>query len=177
MVRPEDGWLYLIALGSNQPHHRHGRPDKVLRAALLTLERAGAGRVESVSPIISSRPIGPSLRQYANGTALLRSDLLPSTLLLVLKSTEREFGRKRGGQRWRARVLDLDIILWNGGKWRSSGLLVPHVAYRGREFVLGPAAAIAPFWRDPDCGLHVRALYARLTRRHPLPRGSAWSGL
>ena len=63
-------------------------------------------------------------------------------MLSMLKAIERDFGRRRG-QRWGARVIDLDIILWSGGRWRSPGLIVPHSAYAARDFVLHPLATIA----------------------------------
>jgi 2-amino-4-hydroxy-6-hydroxymethyldihydropteridine diphosphokinase len=155
---------YLIALGSNQRHHRHGRPEAVLAATLYALAQAGM-KVEAAAPVIRSAPIGPSLRRYANGAVLLASDLLPDDLLSTLKGIERRFGRRPGGQRWATRVLDLDIVLWSGGAWSSPGLTVPHAAFRNRDFVLGPAAALAPGWRDPLTGLSLRQLKARLTRR------------
>lgn len=150
---------YLIALGSNVRHHRHGLPPKVLRAALAALAEAGL-RVERASHVISTAPLGPSPRRYANAAAILATDLAPDALLRRLKAVEREFGR-RGGRRWAARVLDLDVILWDGGAWTSPGLTVPHVAFRRRRFVLEPAAAIAPGWRDPVTGLTLRQLAGR----------------
>lgn len=160
---------YLIALGSNQRHHRHGFPPQVLRAALDALIVAGL-QVEAVAPVLSSAPIGPSLRRYANGVALVATDLLPDDLLRLLKRVERDFGRRRGGQRWSARVLDLDLVLWSGGAWSSPGLTVPHIAYRDRDFVLAPALAVAADWRDPVSNLSIRQLKARLTRPRPMPR-------
>jgi 2-amino-4-hydroxy-6-hydroxymethyldihydropteridine diphosphokinase len=154
---------YLIALGSNKRHHRHGTPPAVLRAALLALGQAGI-TVEQASPTIASAPIGPSLRRYANAAAVVTTDLMPDDLLDRLKAIEAQFGRKPGGQRWASRVLDLDIVLWQGGAWASDGLTIPHIAYRQRGFVLKPAAAIAARWRDPITGLSVRHLLARLTR-------------
>jgi 2-amino-4-hydroxy-6-hydroxymethyldihydropteridine diphosphokinase len=147
---------YLIALGSNVRHHRHGLPPMVLRAALAELERDGLA-VERTSPVISTAPLGPSLRRYANAAAIVVADMMPDTLLRRLKSIERDFGR-RNGRRWAARVLDLDIVLWEGGTWASRGLTVPHVAFRDRRFVLEPAAAIAPRWRDPLTGRTLRQL-------------------
>ena len=91
------------------------------------------------------------------------------TLLAALKRTERMFGR-RGGQRWGDRVLDCDVVLWSGGVVAEPRLSVPHPLFRQRHFVLGPAAAIAPGWRDPLTGLTLAHLHARLTRRRPLPR-------
>ncbi|MEO6717892.1 MAG: 2-amino-4-hydroxy-6-hydroxymethyldihydropteridine diphosphokinase, partial [Novosphingobium sp.] len=139
---------YLIALGSNQRHARHGSPRRVLQAAVAAL----GGKVEAVSPLITSAPLGPSRRCYANAAAVVRSKREPDKMLAKLKRLERKFGRRRGGQRWGPRVLDLDIILWEGGMWSSPGLTVPHISFRSRRFVLGPAAAIAPGWHDPISG-------------------------
>ncbi len=155
---------YLIALGSNRRHRRIGRPDKVLAAALMALTADGQD-VLAAAPIIETPPIGPSLRRYANGAAIIASPLQPDALLALLKRLEARFGRRRG-QRWSARTLDLDIILWSGGSWYSPSplLIVPHPAYRTRDFVLRPALAIAPHWRDPLTGLTIAQLHHRATR-------------
>ena len=160
---------YLIALGSNVRHCRHGPPRGVLRAALAALAEAGL-EVEAASPLVESAPIGPSRRRYANGAALVVTKLTPEVLLGLLKAIERRFGRRTGGQRWGSRVLDLDVVLWSGGCWVSPGLVVPHPAFRARRFVLDPARAIAPDWRDPLTGLSITHLAARL--RAPIPKES-----
>jgi 2-amino-4-hydroxy-6-hydroxymethyldihydropteridine diphosphokinase len=131
---------------------------------------AELGQIAAIAPTIESAPIGPSLRRYANGALLLETSLAPPELLAALKAIERQFGRTTRGQRWSSRVLDLDVVLWSGGVFVAPGLIVPHRLFRQRTFVLGPAAAIAPLWRDPVTGLSLRQLYARLTRRSPLPR-------
>ena len=160
---------YLIALGSNVPHPRHGRPRQVLHAALAAMADAGLA-VEAAAPVIASAPLGPSLRRYANSAAIVSSDLPPPDMLACLKQIERAFGRKPGGRRWGSRVLDLDIVLWSGGNWTSQVLTVPHRAFRTRAFVLIPAARITPRWRDPRTGLTLQQLTARLTRPRPAPR-------
>ena len=163
-----EDWRYLIALGSNRRHRRHGSPDAVLRAALAALEEAGIA-IELASPTIPTLPLGPSLRRYANAAAILHTPLAPPALLALFKELEQKFGRRTGGQRWSTRVLDLDIVLWSGGPWSSPGLTIPHIAFRERGFVLRPALPIAATWRDPLTGLSLRALYSRLTRPRPLP--------
>lgn len=160
---------YLIALGSNKRHHRHGAPAGVLAAALDALAAQGIA-VLAVAPVLQSAPLGPSKRRYANGAALIESDLDPEELLTLLKSTERQFGRRSGGQRWASRVLDLDIVLWSGGAWSSPDLTVPHKSFRQRDFVLRPARALAPLWRDPITGLSLNHLHARLTQPRRLRR-------
>lgn len=157
------GHAYLIALGSNRRHHRHGRPRDVLVAALAALEREGV-TVRAVAPVSVTDPIGPSIRRYANGAAVIDSPLEPLAMLALLKRIEREFGRRAGGQRWSARVLDLDIVLWSGGCHAAPGLTIPHPLFRQRAFVLAPAVAVAPDWRDPVTGLTVRQLRHRLAR-------------
>lgn len=158
---------YLIALGSNMRHVRHGSPERVLAAALDALEREGV-KVLAAAPVIRSAPLGPSRRRYANGAALVETKQTPDELLDLLKALERRFGRTRGGQRWSSRVLDLDIVLWSGGAWSSPDLTVPHRAFRDRDFVLRPAAAIAPEWRDPVSGRSLRQLVWRSERSRPI---------
>jgi 2-amino-4-hydroxy-6-hydroxymethyldihydropteridine diphosphokinase len=153
------GSRYLIALGSNVRHRRHGSPRGVLRAALAAMSRAGL-RVEKTSPLMASRPLGPSRRTYANAATVIATRLEPPAVLERLKTIERSFGRRRG-RRWSQRVLDLDIVLWDGGAWSSPGLTIPHVAFRERPFVLRPALAVAADWRDPLTCLTVRQLARR----------------
>jgi 2-amino-4-hydroxy-6-hydroxymethyldihydropteridine diphosphokinase len=160
---------YLVALGSNMRHPRHGAPPAVLRAALVQLD-AGRLRLEAASPIVASAPLGPSRRRYANAVAVVRTRLGPERLLARLQRIEARFGRRPGGMRWRARVLDLDVVLWSGGAFGSRDLTIPHLQFRKRGFVLGPALHIAAEWRDPLTGLTVRHLTARLTRPRPALR-------
>ncbi|MCW1383135.1 2-amino-4-hydroxy-6-hydroxymethyldihydropteridine diphosphokinase [Novosphingobium sp. KCTC 2891] len=157
---------YLIALGSNVRHARHGAPAAVLRAAVAAMQDAGLA-VRAFSPVIASAPLGPSRRRYANAAALVETPLAPRALLARLHAVEQAFGRVRRGARWGARTLDLDIVLWSGGKWRDKALVIPHREYRARHFVLVPAARIAADWRDPHTGLAVKHQAARLTRRTP----------
>ena len=160
---------FLIALGSNRRHHRFGRPQAVLRAALAAMEDAGI-TVREVSPTVLTAPIGPSLCRYANGATLIETRFGPDKLLETLKKIEGGFGRRTGGQRWTSRVLDLDIVLWDGGAYAGPGLTIPHILFRQRDFVLRPAVEIAPDWRDPITNLTVRQLTARLTTPRPLSR-------
>ena len=150
---------YVIALGSNQRHPRHGAPARVVATAMALLEPIAQ------SAIISSAAIGPSQRRYANAAVLIESDLPPPALLTHLKAIERRFGRRSRGQRWSARVLDLDIILWSGGIWADATLTVPHPAFRARSFVLTPLCDIVPNWRDPISHFSTLQLKARLDRK------------
>lgn len=160
---------YAIALGSNRRHGRHGDPARVIEAALAAL--GSETSVLARSPIVATPAMGPAGRRFANAAALIETRLEPPALLALLKRIERGFGRRRG-RRWGARVLDLDIILWSEGRWRSRcpALAIPHPALAARDFVLVPLAAIAGDWRVEAGALRVRHLLARLTVRRLRPR-------
>jgi 2-amino-4-hydroxy-6-hydroxymethyldihydropteridine diphosphokinase len=155
--------LYAIAIGSNRPHARFGRPAGVVEAAIARLDQDFG--LFDASPIVLNPAHGGAGRDFANAVALVESVLDPPEMLRRLKQLEREFGRRRG-KRWGPRVLDLDVALWSGGKWRSRRLTIPHSELGKRSFVLQPLAAIAPNWRV-DGGLTARHLAHRLARRAP----------
>lgn len=151
---------YVIALGSNR-RGRHGSPREELHAALGAI-----GGVRAVSRLRETPPLGPSRRRFANAVALVDSAEGPDALLRRLKAIERAFGRRRG-QRWGARVIDLDIVLWSGGCWHTPELTIPHPHYRTRRFVLGPMAEIVPGWRDPLSGRSTLPLLHAVDRPRP----------
>lgn len=170
-MAPKPKHLYLIAIGSNQQLPHIGRPRSIVEQAIAALETPDID-VFLHSNISDSRPIGPSTRSYANAAVLIETVLEPDALFNELQAIETHFGRQKKGQRWRARTLDLDIILWSGGLWISANpeLCIPHRAFGNRAFVLGPCAQIAPDWRDPMSGRRLRQLFHRLNRPKPLDR-------
>ncbi len=149
---------YLIALGGNV-FGPWGRPKQLL-------QRFAGATVLASSAIYKTVPLGHGRRRYANAVALIETDLAPPALLAHLKAIERAHGR-RPGRRWGSRPLDLDIIGWSGGVWRSRTLTIPHPTFRERRFVLAPLVEIAPGWRDPVTRLTARHLLARLDRKPP----------
>jgi 2-amino-4-hydroxy-6-hydroxymethyldihydropteridine diphosphokinase len=155
--------LYAIAIGSNRVHGRHGRPAGVVEAAIARLDQDFG--LFDASPIVLNPAIGGAGRDFANAVALVESSLNPTEMLRQIKAIERDFGRRRG-KHWAARVLDLDIALWSGGRFRTRGLTVPHYGLEHRSFVVGPLAAIAPGWRVRGA-LTARHLAHRLARRRP----------
>ncbi len=164
--------LYAIAIGSNRRHGRFGRPPQVVEAAVARLDQDFS--LFDASPIILNPALGVAGRDFANAMALIESTLDPAAMLGALKAIEREFGR-RPGKRWGPRVLDLDIIAWSGGEWRSRGLVVPHPQAAVRHFVIQPLAAIAPYWIIRG-SLNARHLARRLGRRSPVRARTALRG-
>lgn len=159
--------LYALALGSNRPLSAERAPSRLLQDATGELKKLG--KIAAIAPAMMTAPVGPSLRLFANTALLIESPLHPKAMLAALQQIERSLGRRRH-RRWGARSIDIDIILWSGGRFNSRTLHIPHLAFRSRDFVLSPLIAIAPRWRDPVSGLSVRHLRARLQKAAPLPR-------
>ena len=153
--------VYAIAIGSNRRHARHGRPTGVVEAAIARLD--AEFDLFDASPIILNKAVGGAGRDFANAVALVETKLAPMPMLGALKSVERSFGR-RPGKRWGQRVLDLDLVAWDGPRFISRSLSIPHPSITERDFVLGPLSAIAPGWRIIG-GLTPRHLVSRLGKR------------
>ncbi|AEG48311.1 2-amino-4-hydroxy-6-hydroxymethyldihydropteridine pyrophosphokinase [Sphingobium chlorophenolicum L-1] len=161
MVKTSTRHVYALALGSNRPLSARLTPERLLKEAIGRI--AELGTVLAVAPIMKTPPLGPSRRIFANGAVLVETGLPPEAMLLHLQAVERGLGRQRF-IRWGARRLDIDIILWSGGRWDSRSLHIPHPTFRDRDFVLTPLCAVAPEWRDPVSGLSMRHLRFRLRK-------------
>jgi 2-amino-4-hydroxy-6-hydroxymethyldihydropteridine diphosphokinase len=155
--------LYAIAIGSNRAALGMRRAEDIVSAALTKMRSRGIAIIKH-SATLASAPVGPARRRFGNAAAIIETRLDPDALLRELKSIERAFGR-RPGRRWGDRPLDLDIILWSGGRLHLRQLVIPHREWRRRAFVAVPLCTIAPDWRDPVTGSRVRHITARLPKR------------
>ncbi|MEZ6233532.1 MAG: 2-amino-4-hydroxy-6-hydroxymethyldihydropteridine diphosphokinase [Phycisphaerales bacterium] len=155
-----------IALGSNIQTPEATRRSH-LDAAIRALEDPPRTRVIAASEPIETEPVGPAGQgPYLNAAAILETTLSPRGLLARLLEIERSRGRDRAAeQRWGARTLDLDLLLYDDLVIDEPGLTIPHPRMRDRRFVLEPLAAIAPEWIVPGVGATVAALLERLAAR------------
>jgi 2-amino-4-hydroxy-6-hydroxymethyldihydropteridine diphosphokinase len=101
--------------------------------------------------------------RYLNAALAGDTTLGPHALLDVLQRIEEDHGRERPYLN-APRTLDLDLILYGDLVYSDDRLMVPHQRFRERAFVLTPLAEVAPEMVDPQTGLTVGELLARLTR-------------
>ncbi len=133
-----------LALGSNLGNRRAN-----LRMALRGLTRMC--RVEAVSSLYESKPVGPEQPRYFNAVCRAETGLEPVSLLRFVKALEEEIGRRPSAERWAPRVIDIDILLYEDQAIESEELTLPHPRLLERAFVLVPLAEIGG--DDPQQGL------------------------
>ena len=137
----------FIGLGGNL-----GEPAVAFRAAVAELR--GIGLVVRVSSLYDSAP-RDSLDQprFLNAALELQTDFEPTDLLNELKRLELALGRDPQGRRWGPRVIDLDILSFDGQCVTDPehDLIVPHPRFHERRFALEPVAELDPGllpWRN-----------------------------
>jgi 2-amino-4-hydroxy-6-hydroxymethyldihydropteridine diphosphokinase len=161
-----------VALGSNL-----GDREAHLAAAIADLRAHPEIRIAAVSAVYETDPVGPPPQgPYLNAVVRLRTALGPRALLALLLAIEAARGRQRG-ERWGARSLDLDLLLYGTLVIDEPGLRVPHPHLHERAFVLEPLCDVAPGFVHPLLGLTMEELARRV--RDPravrrLEEGFAW---
>ncbi len=135
----------IIAAGSNLGNKLH-----YLQQAGKFLDKISHSAVKK-SSIWESEPVGVEAKfPFLNTVALIRTNDQPGMLLNKLKKFECEMGRETNPERWHPRVLDLDIIAYDGLVIHKDNLIIPHPEYHQRLFVLLPMQEILPDWTDPE---------------------------
>ncbi|MFN5658524.1 MAG: 2-amino-4-hydroxy-6-hydroxymethyldihydropteridine diphosphokinase [Pseudanabaena sp.] len=149
--------LCAIALGSNLSSEI-GDSEKIVQSAITRLANHPEIEVIRVSRWYRTKaitlPNSAPQPDYINGCAILQTILNPLQLLRALFYIEQIFGRERR-ERWGARTLDLDLLLYGDRQIASPELVLPHPRMSDRAFVLLPLSEIAADWIHPSTGLAI----------------------
>lgn len=97
----------VIELGSNIEPERHIEAARRLLAQHFV--------VLAESQFVCTAPIGVEDQpDFINGALLIETDQEMVKLKQQLKAMESELGRVRSADKYAPRVIDLDIVVWNG---------------------------------------------------------------
>jgi 2-amino-4-hydroxy-6-hydroxymethyldihydropteridine diphosphokinase len=141
--------IAYVGLGSNL-----AEPAAQITSARSALVNVDGVRELAFSSLYHSLPMGPQDQpDYVNAVMCVETDLLPFDFLHCLQKVEHEHGRIRKGERWGARTLDLDILMYGDQEIDEPDLIVPHLGIGERSFVLYPLFEIAPTLFIPGKGV------------------------
>lgn len=153
----------FIALGSNLD-----TPGLQLQRAHEALAHLPDTRIRAKSAIYRTPamtlPGSAAQPDYYNAVIMLQTALTPHALLDALHAIEVAQGRQRV-ERWAARTLDLDILLYDDLQCQDAHLTLPHPGLAQRHFVLYPLQDIAPDLLVPGLGM-LSELIAKLPLEH-----------
>jgi 2-amino-4-hydroxy-6-hydroxymethyldihydropteridine diphosphokinase len=149
--------IAYIGLGSNLSD-----PKKQVACAIEAITNIAQCEVIQISSLYLSKPMGPQDQSdYINAVISIDTTLSALELLDALQNVENSAGRVRKENRWGARILDCDIILFGNEIINTSRLTVPHYGMKEREFVILPLAEISPTLCLP-CGTGISALAEKI---------------
>ncbi len=136
--------LAHVGLGSNLDE-----PIRQVERAIEQIATLPSTRLLRRSRLYRTSPWG--IREqpdFINAVCEIETGLAPRDLLRQLLAIEQRGGRVRDGARWGPRVIDLDLLLYDGRTSHEPGLELPHPRMHERAFVLVPLA-------DLDAGLEI----------------------
>ena len=149
-----------IGIGSNLGD----KADNCLQS-IKNIDRLSGCHVISRSSTFKTEPDGVSGQDwYANCVIQIKTIQGPTGLLRSLMEIESGMGRVRK-KKWEARIIDLDILLFNQEIISSDDLSIPHPLLHKRRFVLEPLAQLAPDLIHPVLKVTIRQL------KEELPKG------
>lgn len=134
-----------ISIGSNIDKELH------ITASLRALEQHFG--VLTVSSIYESDAVGFSGDAFHNLIVGFDSDLDVKAVAKQLRQIELDNGRTRDSQKFSARTLDLDLILYGDLIISDGRLQIPRDEIEKYAFVLEPLAEIAPTAIHPVSGV------------------------
>ncbi len=128
----------FLALGSNL-----GDRLANLRKAVSVLRESGC-QTTGVSSVYETKPVGLTDQpDFLNAVIRIKTEHSPKALLELCQAVELRLGRERT-IKWGPRVIDLDILLYDGVTLDEPGLTIPHPRMLERAFVLVPLLEIDP---------------------------------
>ena len=147
----------IVGLGSNIGDRI------VFLAQALDLIEKEAGHIVASSSVWETEPWGFDADElFLNMVIVLRTSMEPPKLIQLFRSIEGRMGRpaaaggqsgRRGMGKYESRIIDIDILFWEGRVISIPGLEVPHPKIADRRFVLVPLAEVAPGAVHPVTGL------------------------
>ena len=141
--------MLILGLGSNQGNRLNN-----LRNALNYLKQIDGLNVIRVSPVYKSDALllenSPEDwdQFYLNICVSCTTTLSPIILSNELQNIEEKIGRNKERLRWSPRIIDIDILAWEGKTVDTKKLIIPHPELHNRPFALLPFLDLVYNWQE-----------------------------
>ena len=157
LLKMETHKVYLL-LGTNS-----GDREEYLENAIREIGMH-IGNILLRSSLYESEPWGfRAETNFLNLAVKVETMLIPEEVLHKILRIESGLGRKRTGEGYQSRTLDIDIIFYDQIILNSGKLDIPHPKLQERKFALMPLEEIAPDQIHPVNGRTVKDLMAACT--------------
>ena len=128
----------VVALGSNM-----GNGEENIKSAVSALGLVPGVTVDKLSLVYETTPWGyEAQHNFTNACVKLSVDISPEALLGVCLGIEAGMGRIREFRNG-PRIIDLDLIIYEGEERNTEELKLPHPGMKDRDFVLVPLSDVA----------------------------------
>ncbi len=134
-----------LALGSNL-----NNPKQQIVEAIELISETPEIKVLKQSKLIDTKALIPAERpeeiqpDYVNAVIKIKTFLSPFDLLIITQSIETKMGRIKNALRWSARIIDIDILIYDEQIIQTSNLNIPHPQMSKRTFVMEPLIEMEP---------------------------------
>lgn len=137
--------IALIALGSNLQ-----QPATQVSRAIDLLAKTPGLTLLAASSLYATAPVGyDNQPDFINAVVRVATDIPAAQLMQLLLAIEQVFGRERPFPN-APRVLDLDMLDYDGMQLDTQLLKLPHPRMHERGFVILPLAEIVPDFMLPQ---------------------------
>ena len=131
----------FLSIGSNIER------EKNIASAVESLQKR-FGRL-TLSSVYDTEAVGFEGAPFYNMVVGFESDLSVVEIVKILKEIEMQHGRQRSSEKFSARALDLDLILYGDLILNEEHLQLPRPELMDYAFMLEPLAEVAPDLRHP----------------------------
>ena len=127
------------------------------------------GRVLLYSPVVESESWGfEAETNFYNQVIMVETEHTPQQILAGILEIENILGRKRSGNGYESRSIDIDILFYDDKQINEDKLVIPHPLLHMREFVLEPLHTIAPDFIHPVFNTTISNLLSQLKGTGPV---------
>ncbi len=151
--------LVYVGIGSNIEQ------EKYIRLAVQYLQESFGKHCQlRLSPVYKTQAIGFDGDDFFNLVASFSTKLSPFGVEKKLKEIEHKNGRRRGQEKFSARTLDIDLLLYDQEIISSESVNIPRDEIEKYAFVLSPLADLSPKLIHPKTKKSIQEMWQKLSQ-------------